>query len=246
MFSMDAPNYSVKTLQSQVFWELIICMGLFILTEIVSAIFCPYWRPVGYSIGWIVLALIIGALGLIGVKKKSSGALICFNVLLIMLACLNISHTLTMRSEHVHTCKLTQLSFRGCNTVASLKKCLPTNGCTRDQMKGTICNAPGSEHCANLNHMNWVFAINMLISFLTFSEPAFWGILLLLRMEMTFPITPDEDDKEEEDNAEAQPLVADQAKLTSDKLNTAAGSGSGAGNGGYLANYGANDKQAWV
>jgi len=243
---MDAPNYSVKTLQSQVFWELIICMGLFILTEVVSAIFCPYWRPVGYSIGWIVLAVIIGALGLIGVHKKSSGALICFNVLLIMLACLNISHTLTMRSEHVHTCKLTQLSFRGCNTVASLKKCLPTNDCTRDQMQGTICNAPGKEHCANLNHMNWVFAFNMLISFLTFSEPAFWGILLLLRMEMTFPITPDEDDKEEDENAEAQPLVADQAKLSSDKLNTAAGSGSGAGNGGYLANYGANGKQAWV
>jgi len=239
---MDAPNYSVKTLQSQVFWELIICMGLFVLTEAISAIFCPYWRPVGYSIGWIVLAVIIGTLGLIGVHKKSSGALICFNVLLIMLACLNISHTLTMRSEHVHTCKLTQLSFRDCSTVPALKKCLATDSCLKDQMKGTTCKAPGKEHCDNLNHMNWVFAFNMLISFLTFSEPAFWGILLLLRMEMTFPITPDEDDKEEDDKEEAQPLVADQEKPT--KLDTTTGSGSGSGNGAY-ANYGAN-KQAWV
>lgn len=243
---MDSDNYSVKTLQSQVFWELIVCMGLFILTEAVSAIFCPYWRPVGYSIGWIVLAVIIGALGLIGVNKKSSGSLICFNVLLIMLACLNISHTLTMRSEHVHTCKLTQLSFRDCSTIPALKKCLATDSCLRSQMLGTACKAPGKEHCENLNHMNWVFAFNMLISFLTFSEPAFWGILLLLRMEMTFPITPDEDDKEDE-KEEAQPLVADQEKLqgAGKKADSTAASGAGSGSGIY-ANYGANGKQAWV
>merc|ERR1712139_630380 len=156
---------------------------------------------------------------------------------------MGISHTLTMRSEHVHTCKLTQLSFRGCNTVASLKKCLATNDCLRDQMKGTICNAPGKEHCENLNHMNWVFAFNMLISFLTFSEPAFWGILLLFRMEMTFPITPDEDDKEDE-KEEAQPLVADQEKLqgAGKKADSTSASGAGSGSGIY-ANYGANGKQ---
>jgi len=244
---MDGPNYSVKTLQTQVFWELIICMGLFILTETLSAILCPYWRPVGYSLGWIVLALIIGSLGMIGLSKKSSGAVICFIVLLIMLACLNISHTLTMRSEHVHTCKLTQVSFRGCTTAPTLKSCINTNACTRAQMKGTTCKAPGKEHCDALNHMNWVFAINMLISFLTFSEPAFWALLLLLRMEMTFPITPDEDDKEEEETEEAKPLVGEQDKIQGQggAVDATGGAGSGAGNG-YLANYGASGKHAWV
>jgi len=211
----------VKTLQRQVHFDIIISVFIFIATQVASALITPFWRPVMYDIGWIVLSFLVGIIGLVGVRKKSSTLLIIFSVLLIMLACLNIAHTLTMRSEHVHTCRLNQITFMGCATEPSLAKCLPKNECIRDQILKTKCQAPGREHCLSLDSMNYVFAVNMLISFLTFSEPTFWALLLLIRMEMTFPITPDEDDTGEE---EEKPLL--EAKDSS-----AEGSGVGSGNG---------------
>jgi len=191
---LDGPRYSVKTLQRQCHFDIIISMGIFIATQIISAIMTPFWRPVVYSIGWIVLGFLVGLLGLIGVRKKSSSLIVVFSVLLVMLACINISHVLTMRSEHVHTCRLNQVTFRNCASEPSLHKCLPLNECLRADILKTNCRAPGREHCDSLDTMNYVFFANMFISFLTFSEPTFWALLLLIRMEMTFPITPDEDD----------------------------------------------------
>lgn len=191
---MSGPRYSVKTLQRQCHFDIIISIGIFIITQIVSALLTPFWRPVVYSIGWIILGFLVAIIGLVGVRKKSSTLLIVFSVLLIMLACLNISHVLTMRSEHVHTCALNQITFRDCATEPTLAKCLPKNECMRDEILKTKCKAPGREHCDQLDTMNYVFFANMLISFLTFSEPTFWTLLLIIRMEMTFPITPDEDD----------------------------------------------------
>lgn len=175
------------------------------------------------------MSFIIGILGLVGVRKKSSALIIVFSVLLVMLACLNISHVLTMRSEHVHTCQLNQITFRNCASEDSLKECLKDNSCLRDQIATTDCKAPGKEHCAQLDQMNFVFVANMLISFMTFSEPTFWALLLLIRMEMTFPITPDEDDTEEESkDPEADALLENKAgSATSAQENGATGSGNG-------------------
>lgn len=212
----------MKTLQRQVHFDIIISMGIFIATQVASAVVTPFWRPVMYSVGWIILGFLVGIIGLVGVRKKSSTLIIIFSVLLIMLACLNISHVLTMRSEHVHTCRLNQITFMGCATEPSLAKCLPKNECLRDEILKTGCKAPGREHCDSLDKMNYVFAINMLISFLTFSEPTFWALLLLIRMEMTFPITPDEDDTAEDE----KPLI--EAKDPSSVEGSGVGSGSGA------------------
>lgn len=213
----------MKTLQRQVHFDIIISMGIFIATQIVSAVVTPFWRPVMYSVGWAVLGFLVGIIGLVGVRKKSSTLLVIFSVLLIMLACLNISHVLTMRSEHVHTCRLNQITFMGCATEPSLAKCLPKNECLREQILKTGCKAPGRQHCDSLDSMNYVFAVNMLVSFLTFSEPTFWALLLLIRMEMTFPITPDEDDTAEDE----KPLIDDKG--------SAEGSGVGSGSGALAA-----------
>jgi hypothetical protein len=226
----ETGRYSVKTLQRQVHFDIIISMGIFILTQVGSAIVTPFWRPVGYAIGWAVLGFLIAILGLIGVRKKSSALLIMFSVLLVMLACLNISHVLTMRSEHVHTCRLNQRTFRDCDAEPSLRTCLTNNQCNRDQIMATKCKAPGHEHCDELDKMNYVFIANMLISFLTFAEPTFWSMLLLIRMEMTFPITPDEDDMDEDETAkpdgENTPLMSPDGGVSS-----APGTGTGSGTG---------------
>lgn len=226
---MDGQRYSVKTLQRQVHFDILISFSIFIATQIGCAIVSPFWRPRGYSIGWAIVSFIIGILGLVGVRKKSSALIIVFSVLLVMLACLNISHVLTMRSEHVHTCQLNQITFRNCASEDSLKECLKDNSCLRDQIATTDCKAPGKEHCAQLDQMNFVFVANMLISFMTFSEPTFWALLLLIRMEMTFPITPDEDDTEEESkDPEADALLENKAgSATSAQENGATGSGNG-------------------
>lgn len=225
---LDGPRYSVKTLQRQVHFDILISFTIFIATQLGSASVCAFWRPIAYSIGWAILAFLIGIVGLIGVRKKSSAMIIVFSVLLIMLACLNISHVLTMRSEHVHTCRLNQRTFRNCDTEPSLKKCLPDNNCLREEIERTNCLAPGREHCDELDKMNYIFVANMLISFLTFAEPTFWAILLLVRMEMTFPITPDEDDME--------PSEENQKLLENQGAGSASGQpGTGSGTGAYNA-----------
>lgn len=224
---LDGPRYSVKTLQRQVHFDILISFTIFIATQLGSASVCAFWRPIAYSIGWAILAFLIGIVGLIGVRKKSSAMIIVFSVLLIMLACLNISHVLTMRSEHVHTCRLNQRTFRNCDTEPSLKKCLPDNQCMREEIERTNCLAPGREHCDELDKMNYIFVANMLISFLTFAEPTFWAILLLVRMEMTFPITPDEDDMETSE--ENQKLLENQS------AGSASGQPAGSGTGAYNA-----------
>lgn len=222
---MDGPRYSVKTLQRQVHFDILISFTIFIATQLGCAAVCPFWRPIAYSIGWAILSFLIGIIGLVGVRKKSSAMIIVFSVLLIMLACLNISHVLTMRSEHVHTCRLNQRTFRNCDNAPSLKKCLPENACLREDIEKTSCLAPGREHCDDLDRMNYIFVANMLISFLTFAEPTFWAILLLIRMEMTFPITPDEDDMET-DEEETKNLL--EAKDGSAESGVGSGSGTGA------------------
>jgi hypothetical protein len=224
----DGDRYSVKTLQRQVHFDILISFTVFIGTQIASAILTPFWRPIGYDIGWAILAFLIGIFGLVGVQKKSSALLVVFSVLLVMLACLNISHVLTMRSEHVHTCRLNQNTFRNCATEPSLQHCINANECKRDELLKTSCKAPGREHCDELGQMDLVFAANMFISFLTFAEPTFWALLLLIRMEMTFPITPDEDDMESEEPDEKKSLLADAEDKADSKSEAPTGTGTGA------------------
>jgi len=123
--------------------------------------------------------------GVVAVSKESSFGVAAFTILLIMLACLNIAHTLTMRSEHVMVCRMNQMDFKHCNSFdsPSLAVCLPKNDCTRKEVEHTKCRAPGKEHCAHMDSMDAVFIFNMLVSFFTFSEPAYWGMIFHARLE---------------------------------------------------------------
>lgn len=228
----------VWSLRRQLYFDICVMFSIFIAVQLGSAAVCPFWRPIAYDIGWAILAVIIGIIGVVGVAKKSSVMLIMFAVLLIMLACLNISHTLTMRSEHVHTCRLNQKTFRNCENEASLKNCLPTNTCNRDEISATSCEAPGREHCDELDNISMMFMANMIISFLTFSEPTFWAVLLLIRMEMTFPITPDEDDTTAP-TEEEEALLNETEKKEAD---SASGLGTGSGKGTYSSTEDANQE----
>jgi len=96
---------------------------------------------------------------------------------------MNIAHLLALRSEHVRTCAISQREFIGCYDEPSLQECFVGSRCTKAQIAATDCTAQGAEHCAEIEGMNIGFAVNILISFLTFSEPAWWATLLFIRLE---------------------------------------------------------------
>lgn len=176
----------VHTLRHKVLEEIALSLGCFAVTQFVTAYFAPYMRPLAYDIAWAVVGILIGIVGFVATYKESTFGVGMFVVLLITLACINISHTLTMRSEHVGNCNLNQLDFMGCNAAASpsLTTCLLDNSCKRDQIKHTPCKAPGVEHCAHLDSLNYAFIFNILVSFFTFGEPAYWCLIYHARLEI--------------------------------------------------------------
>merc|ERR1711959_66092 len=70
--------------------------------------------------------------------------------------------------------------------------------CLREVLKETDCKAPGYEHCKSMTSIGYGFAVNILISFITFAEPAYWAGIFLIRLEMSYPLTPDEEDESNE------------------------------------------------
>merc|ERR1712093_695585 len=191
-------RWSVKHLQSHVQIDLCISLGIFVISNAVTAATCPFWRPVFWDVFWIVLAILIGAFGIYGCRKKYSFVILSFILGVVMLGCVNIAHLMAMHSEHVRTCELNQASFKHCVDNPLLTKCLAGNTCLRDVIKETDCKAPGHEHCEGLSSLGYAFAANILISFITFAEPAYWAGIYLIRLEMSYPLTPDEEDESNE------------------------------------------------
>lgn len=175
--------FPVNRLVQQFQCDNIMSLSIFVITCGVTAAFAPYWRPIFWDCFWIVCALILMLQGHIAARWKSSFGMIAYFCMLILLGALNLSHLLALRGEHVHQCKLSQRSFQHCETDPSLTQCLVNNSCTRAQIQATSCQAVGKEHCDEIDGMNIGFGINLLISFLTFSEPAWWALLLLIRLE---------------------------------------------------------------
>lgn len=243
-------NMSLKQLETQMWRDTLVGCFFFIACEAVSAAMVPFWRPIYYSIGWIVLTLIIVYFGHLGIAYKSAMFLTVFNVLLIMFACINISHTMTMRSEHVHTCALNQDSFKDCASQTALQTCLATNSCLQEDIIKTTCKAPGKKHCTDLDNTIALFGFVMLISFLAYAVPVFWGMLLFVRREMTVPITPDDGDTDcltdlfpkQDDDEQKAGLLKNEAGGTS---GSGAGGNTGSGNGMYSA-YGSEGNFKWV
>jgi hypothetical protein len=201
-------RWSVKHLQTHCQIDLCVSLGIFVISNGVTAVFTPYWRPVFWDIFWIVLAVLIGALGLYGCRKKYSFVILAFIFGVVMLGCVNIAHLMALHSEHVRTCNLSQNSFMGCSTEPTLQHCLVGDNCLRAEIQATkTCNAPGKEHCEALDSIGYAFAINIMISFLTFAEPAYWTGIYLIRLEMSYPLTPDEKDEDKAAKDEAEPLL---------------------------------------
>jgi len=184
--------------------DVILCGLVFCITEGITIYQARYWRPIEWGIYWIVIQVINGAVGIVGAAKRSPGFLLTFIVLTIMFACINIAHTNQMRGEIQRSCRLAQVSYKDCdpahNTLAAsyLSKCILKNGCTADVLAKTDCLAPGSKHCSDLKDTEMMFFINALINFLTFAEPCFWAILLLVRAEIKGDTCPDDPHDEEE------------------------------------------------
>jgi len=114
-------------------------------------------------------------------------------------------------------CSMNQLDFKHCNSFDSptLAVCLPKNDCTRNEIGKTKCGAPGKEHCAHMDSMDAVFIFNMLVSFLTFSEPAYWGMIFHTRLE-----NRDLADRFEQHSPEMRPLLnsPEDIKIDTDPL----------------------------
>lgn len=203
-------RWSVKHLQSHVQIDLCVSLGIFVLSNAVTAATCPFWRPVFWDIFWIVLAILVGLFGIYGCRKKYSFVILAFILGVVMLGCVNIAHLMAMHSEHVRTCDMRQNSFKHCVDNPLLTKCLVGDKCLRDVLKETECKAPGHEHCEHMTSIGYAFAANILISFITFAEPAYWAGIYLIRLEMSYPLTPDEPDEGDECDKDdpSQPLVS--------------------------------------
>lgn len=137
-------------------------------------------------------------IGIVGARKRSPGFLIVFIVLTVMFASINISHTNQLRGEIVRTCHKAQIAFKNCNPAFDTKAanllgtCIFNNTCTADQIEITDCKAPGSKHCSDVPTTTIFFFVNSLVNFLSYAEPCFWAMLLLVRAEKTGDTCPDE------------------------------------------------------
>merc|ERR1711935_1218685 len=131
---MYGDDWNVEKLSRQLQSDVTISMSIFLLSNIAACFLENYWRPQFYDIMWIFLGVVVWACGFFMGRKKNSFGLAGFVLLLTILACVNISHTMTMKDQHSATCMLAQSSFQGCQGVKSLEKCFPTNTCTKSQL----------------------------------------------------------------------------------------------------------------
>lgn len=179
------PRMSVRKLVDQLRDDILICAAIFVANEALTAAFCVYWRPIAWSIFWILLTILISVLGLLANWERHTFGLIVFIVLQIMFSVINLQHLNMMHAEAVRECSVPQAHFRNCD-VPALKHCIAKDACLSDEMQklSPPCKAPGKAVCANFAHMDMVFWGNQLINFLTYAEPAFWAMMLLIRAEI--------------------------------------------------------------
>merc|ERR1712188_35884 len=130
--------WGVDKLSSQLQSDVTISMLIFIVSNIIAACMDTYWRPILYDVTWSFLGVLVWALGFFMARRKNSFGIAGFVLLLTILACVNISHTMTMKDGHVRICKANQNSFEGCQSgdraVSTLTECFKTNSCTKDQL----------------------------------------------------------------------------------------------------------------
>lgn len=103
-----------------------------------------------------------------------------------MFSAINLQHMNMSHSEAYRDCATPQVDFRGCD-VPALKHCILQDKCKTEEMAPLVppCHAPGQSICSTFAHMDFIFWINQVINFFTYSEPCWWAFMLLLRLEMT-------------------------------------------------------------
>eukprot|EP00656_Telonema_subtile_P010744 TRINITY_DN1521_c0_g1_i1.p1 TRINITY_DN1521_c0_g1~~TRINITY_DN1521_c0_g1_i1.p1 ORF type:complete len:230 (-),score=37.93 TRINITY_DN1521_c0_g1_i1:130-819(-) len=184
--------------------DIILNAIIFLASEISIAGEATYWRPIKWACYWIALSAITGTIGIIGAYKRSSGTIIVFIVLQLLLASVNLAHVNQMRGEMIRTCKISQVTFQNCdpahNALANtyLSGCIYTNTCQSDTLGKTNCEAVSSKHCSNQSDLESLFWINAIVNFLTYAEPTWFAIMLLVRMEITSDCAPDPPLEDEE------------------------------------------------
>lgn len=179
-------EWDADKLSSQLQTDVSLSMAIFIISNIAAACVDNYWRPIVYDVVWIFLGVIVWAIGFFTARCKSSFGLAGFVLLLTILGSLNISHTMTMKDSHDHMCNLAQSSFEGCqHGVDHLSTCFKTNSCTKEQLDKTNCKALAYEHCKGHDDLDVMYWIMIVVNFITFGEPAFWGLIMLIRLEFS-------------------------------------------------------------
>lgn len=165
------------------------------------------------SVYWIFICVVCSIIGTFGAVKRSSGAIVVYVVLMLMFSSINLAHVNQMRGEMVRTCNLAQISFKNCNPThnsqyaAILNTCINTDSCTKDQLDQTNCKAPGSKHCSDVSQTEAIFWVNAIVNFLTYAEPVWFAVLLLLRMEISGDTAPNPPQDEDERPNPGMPTV---------------------------------------
>jgi len=182
-------RWSVRKLTEQLHDDIIMCGVLFIITEGITAVTCVYWRPLFWSLFWIAITVIVGLIGIGSCTELNAWGLIAFVVMQLMFSAINLQHVNALRSISVRECMVQQRHYKNCD-VPSLQHCISTSACIKSEITatchtyGACCKAPGAKECEAVNNSNLVFWINFLINFLTYAEPAFYAIILIVRREI--------------------------------------------------------------
>jgi len=188
----QGPRWSVKKLSGQTSESILLCAAIFVANETLTALSLHYWRPIVWSVGWISVTIILAIIGTLGVTYRHSFVLVMFIVLQIMFSAINLQHLNMEHSEAVRECQIPQIDFQHCD-VPALKHCIGTGKtsghdktCTIDELASVhpSCHAPGREQCESFDNMDIVFWVNQVVNFLTYCEPVFWSLKLVLRLEI--------------------------------------------------------------
>jgi len=189
------PRWNVNKLRWQLVTDTILTAIIFILTETVTHFESETWRPLKWTCIWILLSVVCTAVGVTGAVRRSAGFLVTFIVAMVILCAINLSHINQMRAELYRSCKLSQKSFRNCDPdydteAQGLRKCIFNNTCEERDLQQTKCEAPTAYNCSDQNEMDWIFFSVEIINFLTYVEPVFMALLLLIRAEFTDDTCP--------------------------------------------------------
>jgi len=179
-------KWSVLKALGQLRESIILDAAIFIANETLAAFAFVYWRPVMWSMVWVFMTIGVSCIGLLSVRSRHSFGLIMFIVLQLMFSIINLAHANMAHAEAIRGCHNHQREFQNCN-VDALKHCILQDQCKQDEMRSLDppCLAPGQAVCEVYAHMDIMFWANQIINFYTYSEPCWWALIAVCRLEIS-------------------------------------------------------------